>query len=270
MVCEMTLPPWVPVFSVAGAIVADVGGVLSHTAIVAREFGVPAVVGTEVGTTAIKTGQTITVDGTKGVVYLDGRSVTEAATATPPGSAQRAGLRGGLGPELPCWPGPRPSASARNLGHTTVGVDLGGIAGATRSRSRSRRSRSPARPARRTSRCSRRSARVLDVVGGVADEAGDEDLAVRQLHVLPDPPLVVVPGLATSKLCAPALIASMNGTTSMSGMSFIRGAVVQAVAGVVADLVGRDVPQGVVERLDVHPGHALALVRLHAGRSACR
>lgn len=82
MVCEMTLPPWVPVFSVAGAIVADVGGVLSHTAIVAREFGVPAVVGTEVGTTAIKTGQTITVDGTKGFVYLDGRSATEAATAT--------------------------------------------------------------------------------------------------------------------------------------------------------------------------------------------
>jgi rifampicin phosphotransferase len=82
MVCEMTLPPWVPVFSVAGAIVADVGGVLSHTAIVAREFGVPAVVGTEVGTTAIKTGQTITVDGTKGFVYLDGRTATEAATTS--------------------------------------------------------------------------------------------------------------------------------------------------------------------------------------------
>jgi pyruvate,water dikinase len=81
MVCEMTLPPWVPVFSVAGAIVADVGGVLSHTAIVAREFGVPAVVGTEVGTTTIQTGQTITVDGTKGFVYLDGRRPTPEATA---------------------------------------------------------------------------------------------------------------------------------------------------------------------------------------------
>ena len=45
MVCEMTLPPWVPLFSIAGAVVADVGGVLSHCAIVAREFGVPAVVG---------------------------------------------------------------------------------------------------------------------------------------------------------------------------------------------------------------------------------
>ena len=46
MVCEMTLPPWVPLFSIAGAVVSDVGGVLSHCAIVAREFGVPAVVGT--------------------------------------------------------------------------------------------------------------------------------------------------------------------------------------------------------------------------------
>ena len=49
MVCEMTLPPWVPLFSIAGAVVSDVGGVLSHCAIVAREFGVPAVVGTQVG-----------------------------------------------------------------------------------------------------------------------------------------------------------------------------------------------------------------------------
>ena len=73
MVCEMTLPPWVPMFSLAGAVVSDVGGVLSHSAIVAREFGLPAVVGTNVGTKVIETGQLITVDGTKGVVYLDGR-----------------------------------------------------------------------------------------------------------------------------------------------------------------------------------------------------
>ena len=74
MVCEMTLPPWVPMFSIAGAVVADVGGVLSHCAIVAREFDVPAVVGAQIGTVAIKTGQTITVDGSKGIVYLDGRA----------------------------------------------------------------------------------------------------------------------------------------------------------------------------------------------------
>jgi phosphohistidine swiveling domain-containing protein len=82
MVCEMTLPPWVPVFSVAGAIVADTGGVLCHTAIVAREMGIPCVVGVEAGTTTIKTGQTITVDGTKGYVYLDGRTAAEAATTS--------------------------------------------------------------------------------------------------------------------------------------------------------------------------------------------
>ena len=75
MVCEMTLPPWVPLFSVAGAIVSDVGGVLSHSAIVAREFAIPAVVGTNVGTIVIQTGQTVTVDGNAGVVYLDGREV---------------------------------------------------------------------------------------------------------------------------------------------------------------------------------------------------
>jgi pyruvate,water dikinase len=75
MVCEMTLPPWVPMFSIAGAVVSDVGGVMSHCAIVAREFNIPAVVGSVNGTTRITTGQTITVDGIKGVVYLDGREL---------------------------------------------------------------------------------------------------------------------------------------------------------------------------------------------------
>ncbi len=75
MVCEMTLPPWVPMFSIAGAVVSDVGGVMSHCAIVAREFNIPAVVGAVDGTTRITTGQTVTVDGIKGVVYLDGREL---------------------------------------------------------------------------------------------------------------------------------------------------------------------------------------------------
>ena len=70
MVCEMTLPPWVPFFSMCGAVVSDVGGVLSHCAIVAREFGVPAVVGTVTGTVAIKTGQTVTVNGKTGTVTI--------------------------------------------------------------------------------------------------------------------------------------------------------------------------------------------------------
>jgi pyruvate,water dikinase len=70
MVCEMTLPPWVPLFSVVAGVVADTGGVLSHCAIVAREFELPAVVGTQVGTVTIPEGATVEVDGTKGVVTI--------------------------------------------------------------------------------------------------------------------------------------------------------------------------------------------------------
>ena len=75
MVCEMTLPPWVPMFAIAGAVISDVGGVMSHCAIVAREFGIPAVVGSVNGTTRIQTGQTVTVDGINGNVWLDAREL---------------------------------------------------------------------------------------------------------------------------------------------------------------------------------------------------
>src|SRR5262249_22917957 len=61
MVCEMTVPTWVPLFATVSAVVADSGGILSHCAIVAREFGLPAVVGTRVGTTTLQDGMTITV-----------------------------------------------------------------------------------------------------------------------------------------------------------------------------------------------------------------
>ncbi len=74
MVCEMTVPPWVPLFATVSAVVADSGGILSHCAIVAREFGLPAVVGTRVGTTIIRDGMTVTVDGTKGLVRIEGRA----------------------------------------------------------------------------------------------------------------------------------------------------------------------------------------------------
>jgi pyruvate,water dikinase len=74
MVCEMTVPPWVPVFATVSGVVADSGGILSHCAIVARELGLPAVVGTHVGTSLIRDGMTLTVDGTKGLVRIDTRS----------------------------------------------------------------------------------------------------------------------------------------------------------------------------------------------------
>jgi len=72
MVCPMTMPPWTPLFDIVGAVVADSGGVLSHCAIVAREYGIPCVAGTMTGTQAIKDGMTIRVDGTAGTVEIIG------------------------------------------------------------------------------------------------------------------------------------------------------------------------------------------------------
>jgi pyruvate,water dikinase len=54
----------------ASGVVTDVGGTLSHGSIVAREYGIPAVLGTGVATRRIHSGQTITVDGTAGQVHL--------------------------------------------------------------------------------------------------------------------------------------------------------------------------------------------------------
>jgi pyruvate,water dikinase len=71
LVCPATMPPWTPLFAVASAVVTDHGGVLSHTAIVAREYQIPAVVGTKVGTSLIKDGSTVTVDGTNGTVCME-------------------------------------------------------------------------------------------------------------------------------------------------------------------------------------------------------
>jgi pyruvate, water dikinase len=74
LVCGSTSPAWAPIFSKIRATVTDVGGVMSHAAIVCREYGLPAVVGTGRATSSIKTGQTIQVDGTAGVVrVLDGQ-----------------------------------------------------------------------------------------------------------------------------------------------------------------------------------------------------
>ena len=70
LVAETTAPPWTPLFATAAAIVTDTGGILSHSAVVAREYGIPAVVGTGVATTMIRDGQTIEVDGYKGIVRL--------------------------------------------------------------------------------------------------------------------------------------------------------------------------------------------------------
>jgi pyruvate,water dikinase len=70
LVCGSTSPAWAPIFSMIKATVTDVGGVMSHAAIVCREYGLPAVVGTGRATSLLRTGQTIRVDGTNGVVTL--------------------------------------------------------------------------------------------------------------------------------------------------------------------------------------------------------
>jgi pyruvate,water dikinase len=70
LVCGATSPAWAPIFSKIAATVTDVGGVMSHAAIVCREYGLPAVVGTGRATAQIRTGQRIRVDGTNGVVTL--------------------------------------------------------------------------------------------------------------------------------------------------------------------------------------------------------
>ncbi len=70
LVCPITAPSWAPVFYRIAAAVTDIGGMMSHAAIVCREYGLPAVVGTGFGTQTIKTGQRVRVDGTAGTVTI--------------------------------------------------------------------------------------------------------------------------------------------------------------------------------------------------------
>lgn len=70
LVCKTTTPTWTILFSVASAVVTDAGGILSHSGIIAREYKLPAVVGTKVATSRLKDGDTVTVDGTNGTVTI--------------------------------------------------------------------------------------------------------------------------------------------------------------------------------------------------------
>ena len=71
LVARALTPPWTPFFGIVGAIVTNSGGAISHGAVVAREFGIPAVVGTGNGTTFIRDGSIVTVDGTAGEVTIE-------------------------------------------------------------------------------------------------------------------------------------------------------------------------------------------------------
>ncbi|MGH3671556.1 MAG: PEP-utilizing enzyme, partial [Pseudonocardiaceae bacterium] len=70
LVASITTPAWTSLFAMASAVVTDIGGPLSHSSIVAREYGIPAVLGTGVATRRIQDGQSIRVDGDSGTVTL--------------------------------------------------------------------------------------------------------------------------------------------------------------------------------------------------------
>ena len=65
-----TSSAWTPLFNMAKAVITDVGGVLSHSAIVGREYGLPVISGCVEGTKKLQTGMKIRVDGDEGVVYI--------------------------------------------------------------------------------------------------------------------------------------------------------------------------------------------------------
>jgi pyruvate,water dikinase len=85
LVAPLTAPSWAPIFGRVRATVTDTGGIMSHAAIVCREYGLPAVTGTASGTTRIRTGQRIRVDGNAGrVTVLDeGNGPCDAAERPP-------------------------------------------------------------------------------------------------------------------------------------------------------------------------------------------
>ena len=70
LITVTTAPPWTPLFAIAGAVVTETGGILSHTAITAREYGIPCVVAAHAVMSRIPDGALVTVDGSKGEVHL--------------------------------------------------------------------------------------------------------------------------------------------------------------------------------------------------------
>jgi pyruvate,water dikinase len=105
LVATMTDPDWLPILKRAAAIVTDEGGITCHAAIVGRELGRPVIVGTRTATSDITDGQTVTVDGSAGVVY--------------PGTVRPAGPQ-----TAPADAGKAPEARTREVTSTAVYVNL--------------------------------------------------------------------------------------------------------------------------------------------------
>jgi pyruvate,water dikinase len=80
LVCQMTNPAWVVLFTKIAGLVTDTGGTTSHPAVLSREFGIPAVVGTSTATARIATGDRIRVDGSSGSVEILERAPASSTT----------------------------------------------------------------------------------------------------------------------------------------------------------------------------------------------
>lgn len=93
----MTSPDWVPTLRRAAALVTDGGGMTCHAAIVARELGIPCVVGARTATTVLRDGEVVTVDGAAGTV-VEGRVTAPVPAAAVPSVAEPAGKSGGAAP----------------------------------------------------------------------------------------------------------------------------------------------------------------------------
>ncbi len=92
LVCPTTTPAWTPLFAQATGLVTDIGGALAHGSIVAREYGIPAVMGTGEATQRIKSGDLIRVDGSSGTVTLLDElpaAQTQPAAEEPPKAARK-------------------------------------------------------------------------------------------------------------------------------------------------------------------------------------
>jgi pyruvate,water dikinase len=84
LVCPGTDPAWTPLFLTAGGLVTEVGGMMTHGSVVAREYGIPAVVGVHAATTRLVTGQSVRLDGTSGVIeLLEPESHADSAATHP-------------------------------------------------------------------------------------------------------------------------------------------------------------------------------------------
>ena len=82
LVAPSTDPAWTPLFLTAGGLVMEAGGILSHGSVVAREYGIPAIVGVADATTRLKTGDRIRMDGTMGTVEILDRAPATLQAAT--------------------------------------------------------------------------------------------------------------------------------------------------------------------------------------------